>query len=573
MTPRKLISNSFFKNYFVIVAFTLFSMIVTSVGIAIPWILKDIVDIAVQTTHFQEINKIGFKVLFLTVILYVVYFIMLQLHVRLLQNGMYNLRKTLYNHIMKQPLAIAFHVKTGEIMHHLKQDTDLFETKFDFILSYGFYDVFAVLGILGLMFYTSPIMACVILAFLITNIIITVIIGRPLLSLTNLSQSNGALFNSKLQDLFTGLRTVKTFGQEQRELENLDEINQKMSHFDRKIGKIESIIDPISYVIEIGGLIMIIWFGSYLITKNLLTAGQLIAFLLYIEILSDPFNRISKYVDSLRICYAVLKRMTNFMQKLTTYGKADLFEGKANYSKIQKLSMQNIHFKYDEKGRDILKDINFTANVGEITAIVGHNGAGKTTIVDLIIGIKKPQDGEILANDVDIYKLKESDWRKHVGLLTQDMHLFNDSILNNIKYGKPDATQEEIDTSVKKSNLTEIISKLPNGLDTIVGEKGNKFSGGERQKITLARIFLLDPDLIIFDEPSNHLDSKAVNDIVKIIKQISTEKVVIIIEHRLEVLKKLNPKVVFIDNGNVVAVDEHDKLFAKSQKYQSLFSQ
>ena len=450
MSPWKILYRTIISHYVLLSGLLLTGLIQASCSISIPWLLKNMIDAAIDGANVSQLNQIGLIVLGLSAALYFSYVLDIRIGTLLIQKGIYELRRDLYSRILKQPLSFTKSVKTGELMHHVQQDTNLFEKNVEFLVGQAPVDVFSVVGIFVLMFITSKFLLFLILIFMTISLILTIFIGRPLSSLTRTLQKIGARFNAKLHDVFNGIRTVKSFGRETDEIKDLDEINAEMITLQVNKSKIESLIEPFAYLMEIMGVILVIWFGSYLIVKNRFTPGILVAFLMYVEILAEPFSRIVKYFESSRICHAVSQRLSDFINQLNQ-SKSLVFKGIKPYTDATSITFDNVSFQYDGTNHVILDKINFTANAGKITAIVGRNGVGKSTLMDLLIGLQIPNEGQILIEKTPMCDFKEPEWRKKIGVLSQDIYIFNDTIEKNIAYGKAGATITEINDAATKA--------------------------------------------------------------------------------------------------------------------------
>ena len=572
MTPRRMIYKLLLSHYWLVSGLVLTGLIQAACGVGIPWCLKGMIDTAIEGGDFSHFNQMGFVVLGLAAILYVSYVSLLRIAIRLVQVCIFELRQDLYSHILLQPLSFSKSVKIGQLMHHVQQDVHLFETNLTFLLHLSPFDIFSVIGIFTLMFITNQQLLFYIVLFLACSLILTIYLGRPLLLLGKTLQNISASFNARLQDIFTGLRTVKNFGREQDEIKRLDDINHEMVQTVIKSSLIQSLIEPFAYLIEIMGVILVIWFGAYLIMHHKMSPGELVAFLMYAEILAEPSSRIVKYFESWRNCRIVTQRLCEFIHEMDQV-KSIHFNGIKDCGPIHSIRFNHVNFKYPHAKRLALNNINFVAQTGEVTALVGRNGAGKSTVMDLIMGLQIPSSGKILIDNICLTDLKETAWRKQIGILSQDVHLFNDSIGHNIAYGKPRATIEDIQYAIKQAHLEKVMAKLPDGIDTRVGDKGNWLSGGELQKIAIARLYLQDPKLLIFDEPSSHLDTEAVNEFVSTILELAEQRVVLLIEHRPEVIMQVASQVIVIDAGQVIAIGSHQELLECCEIYRTLLNQ
>ena len=286
------------------------------------------------------------------------------------------------------------------------------------------------------------------------------------------------------------------------------------------------------------------------------------------EVLWSPIRRLANVNVQFQTGIAAASRVFNILDQKNE------IKDEINCTKIKEfntnITFDNVCFKYDKEEENILKNINVKINKGEITAIVGSSGAGKSTFVDLIPRFYDVSSGTILIDNNNIKKINLNSFYKLIGIVTQQTFLFNDTIRNNIIYGNKETTKEEVEKAIKVANIDELISKLPDGLDTIVGENGIKLSGGEKQRISIARAIIKNPEILILDEATASLDSESERKVHKAIDNIIKDRTVIIIAHRLSTIKNAN-KIIVIDNGELIEQGTHEELIQLKGKYKQLF--
>jgi ABC-type multidrug transport system fused ATPase/permease subunit len=559
------------RHYVLLSAWFLSGIIQAFCGVGIPWLLKNMIDMALEQQDIYHLNKTGIIVVVLTVIYYLSTLLLGLIVSFLLQKGFFQLRKELYARTLEQPLSFSKSVKTGEVIFHIQQDTQLFEKSLNIILQSFLFDIFAVFGISVLMFLTNPGLFYWIAIFLVLSTVMTMILGKPILPLSKFLQKISAIFIAHLHDRLHGMRTIKSFGREQEEIRKLDELNQEVAKADFQLKRFDSLLSPISFILEIIGVVFVIWYGAILLLHHEITVGTLLAFLMYAEILAEPISHVVKYFEAGRTCVATTQRLGEFLQKLHEKDQP-YFKGIAPYVKPKKIVFENLSFKYPSSHRLILHDIQLEACWGKVTTIVGKNGSGKSTLMDLLLGLQAPTEGKILLNGIPIDHFDERIWRQKIGILSQDGYLFNDTIANNIAYSQPQASLKELNQACQKAGVFNLITRFPEGMQTIVGEKGSLLSGGELQKIAIARILLYNPDIIIFDEPAAHLDTEAISELMTSLHYLAKNRLVFLIEHRLEMIKEFSDHIVLIDAGKVVACGNHQDLLATSPLYSKLFA-
>jgi len=555
-----------------IIPILLAALVVTICELSVPWLLEQVIDEAISNTaDHARINQFGMIMGGVIVVLYIVHHIYIRYEMRLICDTTYHIYRQMYNHLMRQPISYYKRKQTGELIHRITNDTTEFEDNTKHLLADLPYELMVVFGVLAMMLYLDWTLAIIVFCFLVVTSIISSRIGRPLPVLERKVQVLGARFSNRMQDIIQGMRTIKAFGNESIETERLDQANENRANVQRNSGRVESYLLPIFDLMEILGVVLVVWYGAHLILKGELTAGGLVAFIAYMEILAGPVSRAGKYYRHWLESRAMAQRILEFLAD-TDYQKPDprIKLSSLPYGKIEHIVFDSVSFTYPKTERQILSDLSFSASKNEIIAIVGRNGAGKSTALELLQHFYTPNSGKILVGNLDLQLWQESVWRQRLGTMSQDVFLFNTSIRENIKYGKQNATDEEIQIACKKSGMDTIINRFPRGLASIVGEKGGKLSGGERQRIALARLFLMNPEVIIYDEPTAAMDGEAAKDVARTMLKLAKGRISLIIAHQAEMVA-IADKVILLDQGELVAQGTHKQLMSTQALYRSLF--
>jgi len=375
-------------------------------------------------------------------------------------------------------------------------------------------------------------------------------------------------FNSTLLDFISGMKVVRLFNCEQKAEDGFEKVVDQYNDVFFKIGKLQVLVGPITEIL--GGIIVgiIIIVGSFILT-NYTNYGLevLLVFLLAFTRMMNPINVINKTRASF---LGDLPYYRDFFNFLEDNDKALLVNGKKVFDGLNKgLELRNVNFAYNPQERIILNNASFYIPKGKKLGVVGPSGAGKSTLTELFLRFYDPQSGAILVDDCDLRDLEISSWRKKIGVVSQDVFLFNDTVRANIAYAKPEATQEEIDVAARKAFAYDFIQELPQGYDTLLGERGVLLSGGQRQRIAIARAILVNPEIFIFDEATSSLDTTAEKIVQQALDEIGKGKTVITIAHRLSTIFD-SDLIVVIDAGQIVEQGTHVELMQKQDLYYSL---
>lgn len=369
-----------------------------------------------------------------------------------------------------------------------------------------------------------------------------------------------------LADTIPGIRVVKAFAQEQREAKRFREANKHNLAVNDKINKIWSLFSPsVSFLTDLG--ILVVWaFGIWQVAHEEITVGALVAAVAFIGNFYGRIDSMSRIVSVTQKSASAAKRIFDILDHVSSVPEPQ------NPVKMQEvkgqIELREVGFRYGN--RAVNRGINLSIQPGEMIGLVGHSGSGKSTLVNLICRFYDVAEGAILLDGVDIRSFPVADYRSQIGLVLQEPFLFFGTIAENIAYGKPHASREEIIASARAAHAHEFILRLPQGYDSMVGERGQGLSGGERQRISIARALLIDPRILIMDEATSSVDSETEKEIQKALDNLVKGRTTIAIAHRLSTLHKAD-RLVVLDRGEVVEVGSHDDLMARQGAYFRLY--
>lgn len=369
-----------------------------------------------------------------------------------------------------------------------------------------------------------------------------------------------------LADTIPGIRVVKAFAQEKREATRFRDANQKNLQVNDRLNKTWSLFTPsVSMLTEMG--LLVVWgVGIWLIAHQSITVGTLTAFLAYIGRFYGRLDSMSRIVSVTQKAAAGAKRIFDILDHVSNV--PDPVNPLPFENVTGAISMQGVNFRYGS--RSVIRTLNLDIRPGEMVGLVGHSGSGKSTLVNLICRFYDVTEGAIKVDGVDLRRVKVADYRRHIGLVLQEPFLFFGTIAENIAYGKPDATRDEIVAAARAAHAHEFILRLPHGYDSLVGERGQGLSGGERQRISIARALLIDPAILILDEATSAVDTETEKEIQRALDNLVKGRTTIAIAHRLSTLRKAD-RLVVMDRGEIVELGPHDELIAQQGHYWRLW--
>lgn len=477
-----------------------------------------------------------------------------------------DIRADLFNHL--QALDFEFYDKnrTGKIMNRMTGD--LFEiTELahhgpeDLLIS-----LLTVIGALICMFFIQWKLALIV-AVLIPIFLAIVMRNRKAMSFASVNvKSTMADINSEIESRISGIKTSLAFANEDVDKERFNKSNDQFKDAKKDFYQAMGMFNASQEFFMCIMPVAVITFGGYLIMKGSMNYIELITFTLFVATFINPIRKMSNFAEIFTNGTAGLRRFAEIMAIKPQVKEAPGAEA----LKVTKgeIDVENVSFAYNDVA-EVLDNINLHVSPGETVAIVGHSGGGKTTLCQLIPRFYDVTGGRILIDGMDIRDVTKSSIRQNVGIVQQDVFIFADTILENIRYGKPEATFEEIVEAAKRAEIYDDIMAMPKGFETNVGERGIKFSGGQKQRVSIARIFLKDPKILILDEATSALDTVTEEKIQHSFEMLSQGRTTLVIAHRLTTIKNAD-RIVVIEKGSIVEEGTHDELLAKGGEYAQL---
>jgi subfamily B ATP-binding cassette protein MsbA len=484
------------------------------------------------------------------------------------QRIMRDIRYRLYETIQNLSLDYFSKKRTGELLSRITHDVNLVENAVSYGITDLFRQSFMILLWISVAFSIDARSAAVVF-FLFPLIGFPMSqIGRKLHKIARGTQEKMADINTLLIETISGVQVVKAFSTEKYETMRFKAKNHDYYKLRMKSVKRLILIPPITDILGgICGILMILWFSKRLMADEM-SFGFFVLFFASIMSLISPIKKLGN-VNA--ITQQALSATTRIYEILDTKPSVQEKPNGINLPELKKsIYLHNIHFRYDKEHDEVLKGVDLEIKKGELVAIVGPTGTGKTTLVNLIPRFYDPTNGRVTFDGQDIREATFESLRKQIGIVTQETILFNDTVKANVAYGRREAAMSEIEDAAKRAFAHQFIIKMPQGYDTIVGDRGFRLSGGEKQRMSIARAILKNPPVLILDEATSQLDSESEKYVQEALDQLMTGRTVIAIAHRLSTIKKAD-KIVVLEKGKIVGLGKHDDLLETCPLYQKLY--
>ena len=477
-----------------------------------------------------------------------------------------DLRTQTYDHLLGLSLEYFGGKRTGDLMARIGNETDRINIFLSLDLLNFATDVLMITMTAVILFSINPWLALVTLLPLpIIGWLIHFVREKLRTGFEKIDRVWAEVTNV-LADTIPGIRVVKAFAQEKREGERFRAANEHNLQMNDKLNKTWSLFTPtVTLLTEIG--LLVVWiFGIWQISKGDSTVGVLTAFLAYIGRFYTRLDSMSRIVSATQRAASSTKRIFDILDHVSSVPEP---ANPVHLSGVTgRLELKKASFRYGT--RSVTKDVDLVIQPGEMIGLVGHSGSGKSTLVNLICRFYDVSEGQVLIDGVDVRSVPVAEFRRHIGLVLQEPFLFFGTIADNIAYGKPDATRQEIIAAARAAHAHEFILRLPHGYDSLVGERGQGLSGGERQRISIARALLIDPRILILDEATSAVDTETEKEIQKALDNLVKGRTTIAIAHRLSTLRKAD-RLVVMDRGKIVEIGNHDELMAVEGHYFKLY--
>ena len=545
----------------------LFTSVAAAGNLFVPWILKDVIDKVLMNKDIFLLNTIAVTIVIVFFIRGICFYAQTYLMSYVGQKVIIDIREAVYRKLQFLSLGYFEKRQTGTIMSYVTNDVgalqgSIIESATDFVT-----EMSILIGSLALMFNLHWKLS---LLTLITMPLVAKamdLFGKKLKRTSGVMQERAADITAVLQETISSVRVIKSFVREEYEIARFVKENYANFRAQMKNAQVMATLTPVIELIAAIGVTFLIWYGGFEVINGNLTAGALIAFLVYATNLANPIKRLSRIYGNIQKAMAAAERVFSVLDE-----KTDIVE-KENATELKavigKVDFKAVTFKYNEN-EVILKDINLEVKAGQMVAIVGPSGAGKTTIVNLLPRFYDPVAGNIYIDDVNIADVTLASLREKIGIVPQETVLFNGSIYDNILYGDLTATTEEVMAAAKAANAHDFIMQMADQYQTQIGERGSKLSGGQRQRIAIARAILKNPRILILDEATSALDTESEKLVQDALDKLMVGRTSFVIAHRLSTILQAD-MIIVMEKGQIVEQGSHEELLKLNGLYSGLY--
>ena len=563
---------SYYRPYLgVFTADMIFAIIASAVSLAIPLIARYITSTIIymdKTEVLHHVLLLGVMMIGLVAVsCYCNFFISDYGHVMGAKIE-YDMRAEIFDHYQKLSFSFYDNQKVGALMSRIT--TDLFDITE--LMHHGpeniVISVMKIAGAFVIMMCISPSLTAAAFALVPVMFVYAYFFNKKMKRAFKRNREQIAKINSQIEDNLSGIRVVKSFANEEIEKEkfakgNAGFLNAKKESY-QYMGGYHAGLGSFSLLITISVLVA----GAVFISDGTVDVTDLITFLLYISILTEPIKTLIDFTEQFQNGYTGFERFLEIMSIEPDI--QDAIDAKPLEQVKGAIDFDNVSFRYEENSEKVLSHINLHVDAGEYVALVGSSGAGKSTLCSLIPRFYDVTSGTVKIDGQDVRTLRLQSLRNHIGIVQQDVYLFVGTVYDNIRYGKPDATREEVIQAAKNANAHEFIMSLPNGYETDIGQRGIKLSGGQKQRLSIARVFLKNPPILIFDEATSALDNESEKVVQESLERLAKNRTTFVIAHRLTTIQNAKRILVLTENG-IEEEGTHEELLARGGIYEKLY--
>ncbi len=542
------------------------TVMTAAANLYVPWIVRDVIDKVFQNKDSDLLNLISLGIVVIFFARGIFYYGQSYLMNYVGESIVIDVRGIVYRKLMTLSTHFFDTNKLGTIMSYVTNDVAALQGAMVANSIEIITETSVLIGSVGAMVYLDWKLTLFTFCTFPVVLFFMDFFGKKIRKSGHRIQQATADITSILQETLAATRVVKSFVREPYEIARFDQQNKANFYANMKSAKLMGTLSPVIEFIAALGVTAIIWFGGRSVIGGDITAGSLVAFLVYAINISNPIKRIARVLGSIQKALAAAERVFYIMDLTDTIPqKPDAITLPSVEGNVE---FRHVSFAYN-KGETILHDVSFSAKPGQAIALVGPSGAGKSTVASLLPRFYDVTEGAIFVDGHDVRDVALASLREQVGIVPQETNLFNDTVYNNILYGRLDATRDEVIAAAKAANADEFIQQLPKGYNTQLGDRGVNISGGQRQRISIARAILKNPRILILDEATSALDTESERIVQEALDRLMVGRTSFVIAHRLSTIQNA-AKIIVLDKGSIVEEGTHQQLMAKHGLYAHL---
>jgi ATP-binding cassette, subfamily B, multidrug efflux pump len=544
-------------------------IVLSNIGMVyVPILLKDAINALQAEVNMQQLFNYGLLIVATSLLAGIFRFLIRQTVIVVSREIEFDMRQDFWNHIQRLPLRYFQNNSTGNIMAHATSDINAVRTFLGPAVMYSIDTVVRLLIVIGIMVTIDISLTLYTLLPLPFLSILVYYVGKLIHERFTRIQEKFSELTAKAQENFSGIRVVKSYVREDNEIEQFNKLSKEYLNLNMKMVRIQALIQPILFLITGLSIIIVIWLGGVRIIDGVMNLGEVTAFIIYLGMLIWPMIAFGWVINLIQQAEASMNRLNKIYAE--PYEIDDSDETNENITDIRGgIEFRNVSFRYGDNLPWVLRDVNLSIPEGSTTAIIGQTGSGKTTLVNLIPRLYDVTRGELRIDGINLKSIPLDVLRKKTGVVQQESFLFSDTIKNNISYGLKEIDGNKVEEVSRIAVFDKDVETFPNGFETIVGERGITFSGGQKQRASLARALAIDPRILILDDSFSAVDTNTEEEILKNLKQFMKGRTSIIISHRISTVKEAD-KIVVLAEGKIIEEGTHEKLVELGGMYADL---